>query len=333
MGTCFRIGLSSFALVAVFCAVIPAQAACPPPPHTIANGQVADATKVMENFEALADCAVSATGTPSAGSLTTFSGLGSIAAGDLVGDVITSGTLTTTLANSGVSAGSYTGANITVDAKGRVTAAANGGGGGIPEASWTTPTVSGFDVTRSGTGSLANFTQSAVSGVILSAPATTTNSNSLIYGVNNITAGTNGWRLTVRMRRITPFSNWGMMGVILRNGTSGSSVTYALGSDVTTGINRNQFSNDTTWNAVSGVVPWYELDIWLRVYDDLTNRHIYLSKDGFDWQEIYTEARTSYITPTQAGVFINPNFGNANNISGKSAVGMKVYSMLLEPVS
>ena len=119
----------------------PAAAQCTVP-NVLTNGQVADASEVMDNFyavaacsEDLADAAVTHTGTPTAGALAVFSSPETITSADLSGDITTSGGTVATLVSSGVVPGTYINPTIAVDSKGRVTSAAPGSGGsGAPAA-------------------------------------------------------------------------------------------------------------------------------------------------------------------------------------------------------
>ncbi len=118
-------------------------------PNTLVNGQVADATDVMENFNAVANCVESARGdtvthegTPTTGEIAVFTSPTGITGGNLTGDVTTSGTTATQLAASGVTPGTYVNPTLVVDAKGRVTSATNGtGGGGSSSEGWTELTL------------------------------------------------------------------------------------------------------------------------------------------------------------------------------------------------
>ncbi len=67
----------------------------------------------------------------------------------------------------------------------------------------------------------------------------------------------------------------------------------------------SQLNSVTSWNSnvqgigVSGIL-W-----WLRFQDNGTERICLVSTDGIQWHEIYRTARTTWLTPTHVGIFLN----------------------------
>jgi hypothetical protein len=129
------IPVSIFVIACMFwCSLDSAEAQCPALPYQLTNGQAADATQVMADFNALIAC-INTKGTVSSVGIASPGGTVSVSGSPVTG----AGTMNIDLPASGVTPTSYTSANITVDAEGRITAASNGSGGGSTTSAFQTP--------------------------------------------------------------------------------------------------------------------------------------------------------------------------------------------------
>jgi len=116
------------------------------------------------------------------------------------------------------------------------------------------------------------------------------------------------YKFTIKHRVLFPPANNMHGGLIIRDGSSGKCNILAKYHDTASGwqINLYQFSSNTAFNAtlssqgVGGINDYQ----WLRVRNDNTNRNYEYSADGQHWLTIYSEAKTTFFTENQYGVYL-----------------------------
>jgi hypothetical protein len=296
----------------------PADAACTLP-NVLTNGQVADASKVMDDLNAAASCADAATtpsGTPTPGSIAVFSSSKSIGSGDLTGDVTTSGGTATVLAPTGVTPGSYANPNITVDAKGRITSVGSGAGAG-GSAWWFSPPLASSLSLVSGDGTSLILTDDSDVGLMFDAGAAVSG-DKLRGAVRTLTDKTKDWDLIARIDTVLTTTNFSYFGILLYDSVSGKAIMLKV--DNANAINNTRYTSLGTFSAggtnvaINGVtdVKWFRAQ---RVGANVTYS---FSADGKSWITLVTESVTAFLAnpPDKLGIAVGYNRAGGPTIKG-----------------
>jgi hypothetical protein len=347
----------AFALVlSAFFANSRAEAACTVP-NTITNGQPADATVVMSNFNALNDCVntkVAPSGAPVAGNLSAFSSPNTVTSGDLTGDCTTAGTLAVTCTKTngaalgyfatGTDAGQLTGAisvarfdnGINADTTrflrgdGKWATPPGGGGGGVGD--WwagQVPTAANFPtLIRGGAAQDIILSDDSNVGLILDSGPLAGGEN-VRFGLQDAPASTANWTVTAHITSNLWPANYNGIGLVLYETSTTKSVISGFWFNGGAMFRVRQQSNAgfiaNTYGAehVRANQPF-----WTRIrYVHASAAYFFdVSIDGKSWQNATSVTKTNLFTiaPGKVGLGFYINNGTV----GKSAMASCDYYLV-----
>jgi hypothetical protein len=109
-------------------------------------------------------------------------------------------------------------------------------------------------------------------------------------------------------------------GMLFRESSSGKISVYEYDGGTPTVLRVTYYSGPTAPVSAAASIQVPMLYPWLRIKDDGTNRLYYFSRDGQNWIQQYSEARTTNLTADEYGWFVNPINVAATNIDSMASL-------------